>query len=294
MTATFEQALEFAAKAHQGQLRKGTDIPYITHPVAVAWILHDAGCDEDVVVAGLLHDVTEDAKVPLDTLRKAFGERVARIVAVCSEPDKSLPWITRKEHSIRQLTECDDDARAVAAADKLHNVQCMLTDRKIVGDALWSRFKQGMHHQAWYYGSVAHAILTTAPSDPTRRLVSMLLPALVELFDPDFSTRWQIHPDRRQFLKVSRSEAERKHEQAGPSEHWYLAVDPESLAVKIVGQSANGRFTGLSGHEDLFPLAMAFVHADGFLPGGDWTAVETSGNREHDGLHRSYFINWID
>jgi hypothetical protein len=287
------QALEFAAKAHQSQVRKGTDIPYISHPVAVAWILQDAGCEEDLIIAGLLHDVTEDAKVPVEVLRERFGARVAGVVAPCSDPDKSLPWIVRKEHTIRQLMQSNDDVLAVAAADKLHNAQCMLADLKVVGDALWSRFKQGLHHQAWYYGSVSHAILTAAKGETAKAIWQQLHRTLEELFGEDFYIRWQVHPDRRRFIQLSRSAAEQKRRQPPSAGDWLLAINPETLEAKFVVRELNGYVSQVEGHEDLFPLGMIFKHADGFLPGGDWLVASTPERRVHDGRYRSYFITWI-
>ena len=83
-------AIEVAAKAHQNQVRKGTDIPYITHPLAVGIILAKAGCSDEVIVAGILHDTLEDTPLTLDCIQETFGPRVASIVKGASEPDRSL------------------------------------------------------------------------------------------------------------------------------------------------------------------------------------------------------------
>jgi hypothetical protein len=295
LNTRFQQALEFAALAHQNQLRKGTAIPYITHPVAVVWILQSAGCEEDVIIAGLLHDVVEDAQVSLDLLCDRFGERVAGIIKDCSEADKTLPWIKRKEQTIEHLFNCDDDCRAVAAADKLHNAQCMLADLKTHGNALWTRFKQGRHHQAWYYGSVLQAILNSAQSSQVREIAFGLHRVLDELFNPDFETRWQVHPDRRRFIRLSRSEAERRQrEEPASGGDWILAVEPETLTPRLVVRLPNGFVPDVEGHEDLFPLKMVFKHEDGFMPGGDWLTASTPDRRLHDGRYRSYFITWSE
>lgn len=292
-TERIQRALEFAALAHRRQVRKDTEIPYIIHPVAVAWHLQAAGCEEELVVAGLLHDVTEDAQVTPEALRELFGNRVASIVASCSEPDKSLPWVQRKEHTIRQLLTGDDDCRAVAAADKLHNAQSMLADFRVAGHALWSRFKQGYHHQAWYYGSVFNAILCTAQRPEVKEIAFKLYRVLEELFSPDFETRWQAHPDRRRFIALSRRESKKRSQQAPEGGgDWLLAVNPETLAARWVVRLPGGCVPDIEGHEDLFPPGMLFEHPDGFLPGGDWVVACTPECRPHDGGYRSYFIKW--
>lgn len=90
------QAIIFATKAHEGQLRKVTQSPFIIHPLAVGCTLADAGEDEDVVVAGFLHDTVEDTDVTLDQIRDEFGDEVAELVDGCSE-NKALSWDERKK-----------------------------------------------------------------------------------------------------------------------------------------------------------------------------------------------------
>lgn len=96
------KALAFAAERHGAarQPRKGTVFPYVVHPIRVAEILDRFGYGEDVVVAGMLHDVVEDAGVTYAELTSTFGKRVSTLVEKASEPDKSLPWRTRKAHTI--------------------------------------------------------------------------------------------------------------------------------------------------------------------------------------------------
>lgn len=150
------KALEFAARAHLKQIRKGTDIPYITHPYAVGMILANAGCSEDVVIAGLLHDTVEDTEVTLDDILTEFGEEVAAIVAGCSEPDKELTWEERKQHTLDELKQASLDIQFVACADKLHNISSMIEEHKRIGDEVWGRFKRGKEQQGWYfYGLLA-------------------------------------------------------------------------------------------------------------------------------------------
>ena len=98
-TKKIHDAIIFAAKAHEGQRRKGTDIPYITHPFEVAQILMEAGCDETLIIAGLLHDPLEDTEVTAAEIEEQFGPEVLALVDSDSE-DKSLSWEDRKKPQI--------------------------------------------------------------------------------------------------------------------------------------------------------------------------------------------------
>ena len=151
-------ALEIAAKAHLKQLRKGTDIPYITHPVSVGFILTAAGCEEELVAAGLLHDTVEDASISLEFIKEKFGERVAEIVKGCSEPDKSMPWEERKQHTIEALKSFPDDVRTVTCADKLQNIRSILRDYQKHGDEIWKRFNKGKTFQKSYYTGLVESL----------------------------------------------------------------------------------------------------------------------------------------
>ena len=120
--AVIEEAIAFAAKYHAGQTRKGSSIPYIWHPLAVARLLLDHGCDDPVVVAGLLHDLVEDTPVTSGEITERFGGEVASIVDGCSEPDKSLSWEKRKRGTLAKLPGAPQEVRLVSAADKIDNL----------------------------------------------------------------------------------------------------------------------------------------------------------------------------
>lgn len=152
------KAIEFATLKHQGQLRKGTEIPYIVHPFETAHILTQAGCTHEVIAAGLLHDLLEDADVSLAEIESLFGHRVAELVSSCSE-DKSKSWTERKSHTIDYLTHCEDlDILRLSCADKLSNMRSIKADFDKEGDLLWSRFNQGKRDQQWYYGELIQAL----------------------------------------------------------------------------------------------------------------------------------------
>lgn len=155
-----ELAIEIATKAHKNQMRKGMDVPYITHPFSVGMLLVRSGCSDEVIAAGILHDVVEDTPLTLDDVRQDFGDHIASIVEGCSEPDRSLSWEDRKQHTIEFLKTASSEVRLVACADKLHNVRSMALAYKEIGDALWDRFKRGEKAQAWYYRGLVESLCT--------------------------------------------------------------------------------------------------------------------------------------
>lgn len=153
-----EKALQVASRAHADQYRKHTDIPYITHPVAVGMMLMKAGYGDEIVAAGILHDTVEDTSLTLADIEREFGQRVARIVEGCSEPDKSLSWEKRKQHTIEFLKTASEDIKAVAGADKLHNIRSIIYDFEQIGDMVWERFNRGKQDQEWYYRNVVESL----------------------------------------------------------------------------------------------------------------------------------------
>jgi len=149
------RAIEFAARAHRDHYRKGTRIPYIVHPLNVTKILIEYGCAEEVVVAGILHDTTEDTPVTLGDIRKEFGDKVAVLVEAASEPDKSDTWEHRKSHTIEYLKTAPMDVLTLSCADKLDNVKSIIEDVEKDGEFVWDRFNRPKDDQEWYYRSLA-------------------------------------------------------------------------------------------------------------------------------------------
>ncbi len=151
-------AIEFAAKAHQNQKRKGTDIPYISHPFGVAIILHHAKCKEDIIIAGLLHDTLEDTAITEEEIRNQFGEEILRLVLGATEPDKNASWEVRKHHTLEYLKSADLAIRQLSCADKLHNLRSIRRDVMLFGNKIWDKFKRGYEEQKWYYTSLVESL----------------------------------------------------------------------------------------------------------------------------------------
>lgn len=146
------KAILFAACAHEGQKRKGSDIPYIVHPFEVAQILTSAGVGETVICAGLLHDTVEDTSVTLEDIQKEFGSDIAKMVGIVTE-EKGLSWEERKQQAIDAVNDgISKDVKMLICADKLSNLRSIKEDLKCMGDDVWSKFKRGKEKQKWYYG----------------------------------------------------------------------------------------------------------------------------------------------
>lgn len=157
-TYRYDVALHFAARAHRAQLRKGTDIPYIAHVVHVSVILLRHGFDEDLAIAGLLHDVVEDCDVPIEAISDQFGERVAQLVAAVTEQKAAdgtpLPWEQRKDDKLAHLRAGGPDVAALKAADAIHNTRSIIADVQQDGVAVWQRFKASPQQTLWYYREI--------------------------------------------------------------------------------------------------------------------------------------------
>ena len=158
--------MAYASEAHKEQVRKSTDIAYISHPFAVASLVIEAGGDEDQAIAGLLHDVAEDCggEPKLAEIAQLFGDRVAHIVRGCSdslvvEEDKKAPWRDRKEAHIEHLRSSNSDVLLVTAADKTHNARAISTDIQSIGNKVWDRFNSDQEQILWYYNSVYKVLL---------------------------------------------------------------------------------------------------------------------------------------
>jgi len=159
-----EQALRTAAKAHRDQLRKSSDVPYVSHPAAVALILARCGFDDPhILAAALLHDVIEDTELRIESLAAEFPPEVVEIVAAASERKtddggNKRPWKQRKIEHLQAIRNAGRDVKAVVIADKLHNLGCMLLDLETHGETLWDRFNASKEETSWYHEAMLEAV----------------------------------------------------------------------------------------------------------------------------------------
>jgi len=165
----FEAALAFATRLHAGQVRKETDIPYISHLIGVAGLVLEYGGGRDEAIAALLHDAIEDQAAEYaggstrlrSDIRAQFGERVLCIVEGCTEEQTrpKPPWMQRKKRYIDHVSKVNDSTRLVSCADKLHNARAIVSDLRVLGEALFDRFGGGKEGTLWYYRSLANTFL---------------------------------------------------------------------------------------------------------------------------------------
>jgi (p)ppGpp synthase/HD superfamily hydrolase len=186
LTTRYKSALQFAAAVHDGHLRKGTQVAYLSHLLSVSALVMENGGHEDEAIAALLHDAIEDRgnlyasafEVEPRTGREAlkrdielqFGPEVLAIVRQCTD-DEYLPagrpsqkgtpeeWRKRKMAYLAALREKTDVAvLRVSCADKLHNARAILADYEVEGERLWQRFSvKSKAEQLWYYQGLADA-----------------------------------------------------------------------------------------------------------------------------------------
>ncbi|MBW4647600.1 MAG: HD domain-containing protein [Kastovskya adunca ATA6-11-RM4] len=158
LSERFTEALTFATQLHAEQIRKGSGVPYVAHLLGVASIALEYGANEDEAIAALLHDAIEDqgGDATRTEIRRRFGDTVTAIVDGCTDADTDPkpPWRQCKEDYIAHIPTASVSVRLVSAADKLHNSRSILKDYRVLGDALWERFKGGKDGTLWYYRSL--------------------------------------------------------------------------------------------------------------------------------------------
>ncbi|MCC6889504.1 MAG: HD domain-containing protein [Hyphomicrobiales bacterium] len=181
LTERFDRALLYATHVHGGQVRKGTTTPYVAHLLAVAATVLEYGGDEDLAIAGLLHDCVEDqgGQARLDDVRHRFGTRVAHIVKACSDSlantakgEAKAHWRQRKEAYLAHLQNADPDILLVSLADKVHNARSILRDlrKDEIGEAIWARFSQPKEATLWYYRGLANRFCERMPGQLAHEL----------------------------------------------------------------------------------------------------------------------------
>ncbi len=171
----FDEALHLAADLHRGDVRKGGDIPYLSHLLAVAALVVEDGGSEDEAIAALLHDAAEEhGHHQLDVIGARFGDEVRGIVAACTDTlvAGKAEWETRKRAYLAHLrTGGVRPALRVSLADKLHNARAILRDYLAHGEELWARFRRGPDHQLWYYRALARTFHEVQPGPMATELV---------------------------------------------------------------------------------------------------------------------------
>jgi hypothetical protein len=181
--ARFRDAVHFAAVLHEQDVRKGTDVPYVSHVMAVASLVMENGGDEDQAIAALLHDALEDhpAEVTAELLEHRFGQTVANLVTGSSDglpggPREATTWRARKEGYLKHLRNVEPSVLLVSLADKVHNARSMVRDLSTTArpDEFWGRFNSASSEQLWYYGQLAEIFNERLPGPLAAELMQLV------------------------------------------------------------------------------------------------------------------------
>ncbi|MCX6708964.1 MAG: HD domain-containing protein [Candidatus Woesearchaeota archaeon] len=170
MSQIIRKALLYAYEKHINCKRKGSKIPYIVHPIDVASALlkerANSEVSDDLIVAGLLHDVFEDTETSLKEIENEFGKKVMILVKSVSEPkehkgesesEKRKSWKKRKTHTIKFIKKANREVKLLSCADKLSNLRDMINDDFVDGKTLWDKFNASPEKIKWYYQSMFRA-----------------------------------------------------------------------------------------------------------------------------------------
>jgi hypothetical protein len=152
----FADALRLAHDLHAGQTRKASQVPYISHVLAVTATVLEHGGGEDAAIGALLHDAVEDCggHATAELIRSRFGDHVAALVLDCSDciETPKPPWLERKNRYLEHLPQAPPEVLLISAADKLHNLQSLLREERLHGRDVWAFFRAGRDGTLWYYG----------------------------------------------------------------------------------------------------------------------------------------------
>ncbi len=144
-----EKAMRIAVRAHTGQTRKDSDLPYISHPFMVALTLMKYDFPDTVIAAALVHDVLEDTDFPPEKLREELGEEVFALVQSLTNDD-ALSWEEKKKKYIETVRNGPEGAKAISVADKIHNAESLLIAHAAQGPAIWEHFNRGKEKKMWF------------------------------------------------------------------------------------------------------------------------------------------------
>ena len=165
-----KKAAVFAAKAHEGTMRKGSRIPYIYHPMEVALIVAQMTDDPEVIAAAYLHDVLEDTSVTPQEIGEIFGSRVLSLVQAESE-DKSRTWKERKSSTIEHLKQAPREVKLLTLGDKLSNMRSTARDYMVIGDEIWQRFhEKNRESHRWYLSGILDGLQDLKDLPPFQEL----------------------------------------------------------------------------------------------------------------------------
>jgi hypothetical protein len=224
LSQRFVEARDWATQLHAGQLRKGPlQLPYITHPIAVAELVRLDGGSEDQQIGALLHDAIEDCGVTAEQITERFERQVAAIVAACSDcgptgrGDSKPPWFERKLDYIEALGQKPREALLVVAADKFHNTSATLADAK-AGRLDWGIFKAGIQGSLWYFQALSEALAELLPASRSVQLLGQAVAELLQL--PEV-------------VAAARGEEPADWARRFPQPHFWATITPDGTCLQL-------------------------------------------------------------
>ncbi len=189
LTPRLEQAVELAIRVHGSMKRKGDGQPYLVHPISVLALLVRWDASEDTCIAGLLHDVIEDADNDEQRaeyrkeIKEKFGKEVLSMIEGVTEQDKSLPWKKRKDLYLEHMKTASKESLLVSCADRTHNVASLIKSYKKDGEKIWKRFNAPKQLQVWFIDQI-EIILKERLNDKYTAELYLHIKCLNELLSP--------------------------------------------------------------------------------------------------------------
>ena len=239
----------FAIDAHEGQRRKSDkEKPMVIHPINVANILNEYGFDENVVAAGYLHDTVEDTSVTLDDIKAKFGDDIASLVEGASEPDKSLSWEERKQHTIDTIKTLDLRHKAVICADKISNLEDLRILFEIKGEYDFSAFKRGFEDQKWYYTEVYKSLIDGEENHPMFERLKELLDYIFEKeYGDEFLVNYVFEDSQDEYKRLKEL-----HYKKLEISKLRTFVENEPYIIEFTGTPRTGKTTLINNLKDFF------------------------------------------
>lgn len=168
-----QKAINKATELYNGKVRKGDGLPYIVHPFSVVLILLDYTDDENIIVAGLLHDVLEDVSGYSEfDMERDFGKKITQIVKEVSEEENlgRENWKERKQGYLAHLQNASYEAMMVCAADKIHNLRSLIDAYQKYGKKIFKEFNASMEEKLDFYGKVLEILERKLQNDIVKEL----------------------------------------------------------------------------------------------------------------------------
>lgn len=118
----------FATHCHQGQMRKYTGKPYISHPAAVVELVRSVSHDENMLCAAWLHDVVEDTSTTLMQIYERFGEDISDLVEMLTDVSKPTDGNRkiRKAIDLVHISVASPRAKTIKLADLIDNTSSIM------------------------------------------------------------------------------------------------------------------------------------------------------------------------